>query len=345
MVLWRRTLRDYTPDLPAPGSLPLLSVVVAARNEAAHIPALLEALKASSWTGPLELILVDDHSEDDTAETARSVGLAGLRVLEAKGRGKRAALADGVAAATGTIVLLTDADCRPSPDWIPLMAAPLLQGGARWVSGPVMVDSGGSLLSAYDGLESQGMTVITAAGFAGGRPELAQGASLAFRKADLEALGGYAALPARASGDDVLLLQRFAAAFPGKCRFLADARAIVHTSAPPSWQALLAQRLRWTSKSASLAPATRARMGLVYAASLMVLALPFPGWSNSIGVFLALKITADLLVLHAGTRFFGHRRLLALYPLALAVHPLLVVISGTLGPLRPSYRWKGRRVR
>ena len=345
LVLWRRALRDPLSNRSASDGSPTLSVVVAARNEAAHVPTLLEALKASSWTGPLEILLVDDHSEDGTADIARAGGMAGLRVLEARGQGKRAALIEGVAAATGAIVLLTDADCRPAPDWIPRMVAALMQEGCRWVSGPVLVEPDGRLLAAYDSLESQGMAVITAAGFTAGKPDLAQGASIAFRKADLEALGGYAALPARASGDDVLLLQRFAAAFPGQCRFVDDRGAIVRTSAPPSWSALLAQRLRWTSKTGNLPFGTRSRMALVFAASLGVLAIPFVGWTASTGSFLALKLSADLLVLHAGTRYGGRRALLALFPLAAVLHPLLVVISGTFGPLWPSYRWKGRRVR
>ncbi len=323
----------------------MLSVVVAARHEATQVLALLESLQASSWTGPLEIILVDDHSEDGTAEIARNSGVRGLRVLEARGVGKRAALAEGVAAASGSIILLTDADCRPAPDWIPRMAAPLLWGEARWVSGPVLVEPDGRLLAAYDSLESMGMAVITAAGFAAGRPELAQGASIAFRKADLEAVGGYAVLPPRASGDDVLLLQRFAKAFPGQCRFLTDARAMVRTAAPHSWAELLAQRLRWTSKTGNLDLGTWARMAVVYAASLGLLALPLVGWGASAALFLVLKLTADLLVLQAGTRFFGHVRPLAIFPLAALLHPLLVVVAGSAGPLMPVLRWKGRSVR
>jgi cellulose synthase/poly-beta-1,6-N-acetylglucosamine synthase-like glycosyltransferase len=69
-----------------------------------------------------EIIVVDDGSMDDTASIAQ---MAGVQVIRQSNRGPAAARNAGVRAARGDIVLFTDADCEPLPDWIERMTTPL----------------------------------------------------------------------------------------------------------------------------------------------------------------------------------------------------------------------------
>ncbi len=69
-----------------------------------------------------EIIVVDDGSTDDTAEIARGAGAD--RVIRADHGGPAAARNAGVEAASGAIVLFTDADCEPTSDWIANITAP-----------------------------------------------------------------------------------------------------------------------------------------------------------------------------------------------------------------------------
>ncbi len=69
-----------------------------------------------------EIIVVDDGSIDQTGEVARRYGAV---VLKQCNSGPAVARNNGIAAASGEIVLFTDADCAPSPDWIEQMVASL----------------------------------------------------------------------------------------------------------------------------------------------------------------------------------------------------------------------------
>ena len=111
-------LRALRPD---PAAWPSLSVVVPACNEAGSIAPALASLLGQDYPA-LQVVLVDDRSSDGTGEimdrlAARDprVVVDHVRELPAGWLGKVHALERGVAHATGTWMLLTDADVRLAP--------------------------------------------------------------------------------------------------------------------------------------------------------------------------------------------------------------------------------------
>ena len=92
-----------------------VSIVIPAHNEEALLPACLRALLAQDYDGPLEIIVVDNASSDHTAEVARSLGVC---VVPEPRRDYCLALIRGFAAATGSIIAMTDADTVVPPDWV-----------------------------------------------------------------------------------------------------------------------------------------------------------------------------------------------------------------------------------
>ena len=108
--------------------MPDVSVIVPARDAATTLPALLDALAAQTHPS-FEVVVVDDASTDDTRELLAGHPLR-PRVVPSDGSGSYAARNLGLAAATGAVVAFTDADCRPSVDWLAIGAAEL---GAREV--------------------------------------------------------------------------------------------------------------------------------------------------------------------------------------------------------------------
>ena len=100
----------------------MISVVIPAYNAERTLPAALRALSAQieQWPQPVEVIVVDDGSQDGTAALARSLGAL---TIEQVNQGPAAARNQGVAAAQGDIVLFTDSDCEPAPGWLAAMAA------------------------------------------------------------------------------------------------------------------------------------------------------------------------------------------------------------------------------
>jgi hopene-associated glycosyltransferase HpnB len=116
------------PSMPrSDAPWPRVVAIVPARNEAAMLPRSLRSLLAQDYARPVTVILVDDQSEDDTADVARSVA-AGREVVVLRGQprppgwtGKVWAMQQGIAYAAAMqdppqFLLLTDADIGYSPD-------------------------------------------------------------------------------------------------------------------------------------------------------------------------------------------------------------------------------------
>jgi dolichyl-phosphate beta-glucosyltransferase len=129
---WQRGLSPVRADLtyrrlrPPPSGERRLSVVVPAFHEADTIGATVARLRADLDTvaayGGLEIVVVDDGSQDGTAEAAEAAG-ADVVIRHERNRGKGAAVRTGVLAASGRTVAFTDADLAYSPDQIPGLVA------------------------------------------------------------------------------------------------------------------------------------------------------------------------------------------------------------------------------
>jgi glycosyltransferase involved in cell wall biosynthesis len=118
--------------------LPSVSVIVPALNEARNIPHVFERIPKDIH----EVILVDGFSVDGTVAVARE-HRPDVRVLRQTRMGKGNAVACGVAAATGDIVALVDADGSADPAEIPRFVEALL-AGADFAKGSRFLDGGGS---------------------------------------------------------------------------------------------------------------------------------------------------------------------------------------------------------
>jgi len=109
-----------------PAIMKTLSVVIPAYNEARFVATLLERVKAVDLS-PLgfgtELIVVDDGSTDGTAEIVEAIPAVRLLRLPAHG-GKGRAVRAGIAAASGELLIIQDADLEYDPrDFVPMIQA------------------------------------------------------------------------------------------------------------------------------------------------------------------------------------------------------------------------------
>ena len=103
---------------------PVVSVLIPCYNAAPYIGATLESVLAQTWR-PLEIIVVDDGSTDESAAIVRSYSGAGVRLYQQENRGQTAALNTTLRYATGDFVQYLDADDLLDPDKITLQMARL----------------------------------------------------------------------------------------------------------------------------------------------------------------------------------------------------------------------------
>jgi cellulose synthase/poly-beta-1,6-N-acetylglucosamine synthase-like glycosyltransferase len=104
----------------------MLSVIVPAYNEAKNITNCLKSLSNQTYPQEqYEIIVVDDGSTDQTPTLVQN--FPGIRLIRQENQGPAAARNRGVQQARGEIVIFTDADCIPLPDWIAEMVRPFQQ--------------------------------------------------------------------------------------------------------------------------------------------------------------------------------------------------------------------------
>jgi chlorobactene glucosyltransferase len=131
-------LADSHPNLsevPPTAGTPV-SIVIPARNESATIERVIGSILASSYR-PFELIVVDDRSTDDTAARVQRLAARDPRLRLVRGEalpaswyGKPWACAQGARAATGQLLLFTDADTCHQPELLGRAVAALARAQA-----------------------------------------------------------------------------------------------------------------------------------------------------------------------------------------------------------------------
>src|SRR4051812_44506332 len=103
----------------------ILSIIIPAYNEERTLRPLLErinALPMSQTAFQLEIVVVDDGSQDRTAEIASSIN--GIRCIHQANQGKGAAVQRGVQDCAGQYLLVQDADMEYDPaDYLPMLQA------------------------------------------------------------------------------------------------------------------------------------------------------------------------------------------------------------------------------
>jgi cellulose synthase/poly-beta-1,6-N-acetylglucosamine synthase-like glycosyltransferase len=355
---WRRQASYCLPADFKPQTK--VSVIIPARNEAANIGACVRSIVQQDYPASLmEIIVVDDYSEDETAATAIAQGdgrvsIVSLRDILKDNEGVRAykkkALGAGIAASSGSLIVTTDADCVVQPEWLKLIVGCFEEQKASMIIGPVAYLDSSKVLDVFQSLDFTTMQGITAAAHRLKLGGMANGANLAFSRAAFEEVKGYEGIDHLASGDDFLLLHKMQQRFPEQVHYLKAEGAIVRTAAQPSWGAFLQQRVRWASKSGKYSDyRLTAILMLVYVLNvaigvLSVAALWRPGLWAMLLVVGCIKVLSELLLLYPVARFFRKERELYWFPLLQPLHIAYIILAGFLG-FKGDYRWKGRQVK
>jgi GT2 family glycosyltransferase len=118
-----------------------VTILICTRNRCGDLARTLEALRSlqvpPSWQ--VELVVVDNGSSDETARVVSELRLpyGEVRMIREDRKGHDIAYNTGLKAARGQVILFTDDDVRPPPDWLESMCSPILSGEADAVAGGV----------------------------------------------------------------------------------------------------------------------------------------------------------------------------------------------------------------
>lgn len=348
---WGR-LEYFKPDLSSPRTR--VSVIVAARNEENNISKTLDDLLAQNYDKELtEIIFIDDHSTDQTAEIIRSYPTIRLIVLnedKALNSYKKKAIQTGIGQASGKLIVTTDADCRMGPLWLQTIVSFYEKHQYKMISSPVMFFEDKTFFERSQSLEFLYLIGLGASTIGNGKPSTCNGANLSYEREAFYEVGGFRGIDDLASGDDELLLHKIAAKYDNNIGFLKNNDAIVYTHAKSTLKEFIQQRKRWASKSTRYKNKAIIALGVcIWVFNLTILINLFAGIFSPLFLQLAvaqllMKIIIEFIFLIGVTKFVKRQELLILLPVLSILHILYIVYIGIAGN-SGKYNWKDRMVK
>jgi len=337
------------------------SIIISARNEEQNIwDCLLDIITQDYPSENFEIIVIDDFSEDNTAEIVQQFALENqdysIRLtklsdepITEKNSFKKAAIKTGIEKSRFPWIITSDADCGRGNKWLESIASFIHENDPVMVSAPVCLKGSDGFFDLAQSLEFMGLVGIGAASLALKSPNMCNGANLAYKKGTFYEVKGFEGNDDLASGDDEFLMHKMFAKWPDKVLFLKSEDAIVSTRPEASFSSFIEQRKRWVSKSRKY---SNNRITLVLTGAwifhLMLLFSWVAGFFAPAYFFIfliafGLKVGAEFLFLNKVGAFFNQRKAISvLIPSCFAYifYVLFIGIYGNFG----SYTWKGRRV-
>lgn len=345
-VLWIGWERAIQTKHRLPGGDVRMSVIIPVRNDARHVGRLLASLKDQTCP-PHEILIIDDHSDDDLEGVVGRSGVQGITILKNPGVGKKQALCAGVHAASGDIIATTDADCVVTPQWLEQLAGPFADKAVKFAFGPVRIEQGNDLFSSLQSMEFLLLVGAGAAMAALGFPVMCNGANLCYRKDVFIETGGYEGNAHIASGDDEFLMRKVLTRFPDGVRYIGQKEAVVTTKPQPDVAAFVRQRLRWASKwnanTSLLARGTAVYVFIIQLAWLALIGLLLFSPGPLAWMLVVAKISMEWVLLRRISRHVSVRRSPVVFLLLQVLYPFYVLAIGTLSFFVP-VQWKGRPV-
>ena len=328
-----------------------ISVLIAARNEGKNIEKLLQSLYNQSFSKEkFEVIIVDDHSTDETSEITENFRVLypemKLKLLKADGHGKKQAISQALHSAENEIVMVTDADCELSERWIESMVGYFVEKDLKMLLGPVLLSPANTLFEKLQVLEHLSLIASTAGSAAIGMPVMCNGANMMYDRQAALGVEKYRTDMKIASGDDMFLMEQFLKHYGSKTiGFLLDNEAVVKTATMPNLKAFFRQRTRWTSKTKAYTNWKIIATALIVLMFNLSIVFFFVAgffirvfWLFYV-LYVILKAFIDFPILRKITNFMQQQKLMLwMFPLEF-VYPFYVVFTAFSG-LFANVKWK-----
>lgn len=249
ILLWQS--RRFPVIFPTGHTDVFASVIVPVRNESKHLERLIRSIfNSASRHSEFEVIIIDDHSQDETKSIVKSLQTEfealNYAQLPEKQEGKKAAITFGVGLAKGDLIVCTDGDSEVEETWLDEHKR-AYSAGVKLSFGPVkFFNAKRSRWVDILNLELAALIGVGAATMKLGKPTMINGCNYSFSKQAFEEVGGFGGNEHIASGDDEFLLRKINRTYPYEIKFLKE--ALVISEPPGNWRTFYHQRRRWASK-------------------------------------------------------------------------------------------------
>ncbi len=260
---------------PAAEDGPGVSVVICARNEAENLLQNLHLVLSQKYSS-FEVIVVDDHSVDQTSRVLRDLEKSYPHLVTTTNngqQGKRQALQKGVDTASHDVIVFTDADCSPSSlSWLGSMVSPL-SNGYNLVVGRAPFYREPGLLNAFARFENHLTLFQYGSAVLLGIPFMGVGRNMAMKKSIWDA---YIPNPDHRGGDDDLLVNQLGSYH--HMWVVTDPGASMYSQSESTWKDWLRQKRRHVSVSPAYHRASQ----------FLLLCYAITHWAHYAGIILLL---------------------------------------------------------
>lgn len=229
-------------------------IIICARNEENNIEACLNSIFQQNFNKQLlEIILVNDASEDSTLRKAedilRSQNFRFQIITNEKREGKKNSITKAINVCEAELIITRDADTYTNdPNWLKTIVTFYEQTNSQFIIAPIEIENKNSVLSQLQVFENNALAIITGGFGYFKKAFLCSGANLAFTKTLFEKTNGYKSHEKIPSGDDVLFLEDAKKIDPKKIAYLKQKNASIITYPMQNFGDLVRQKTRWASK-------------------------------------------------------------------------------------------------
>ncbi len=324
---------------------PPLTVIVCAHNEERNLPACISHLKAQLYpTDKIEFILVNDRSDDSTENIMQQACTEDtrFRTITISDRlpdfaPKKRAIDTAIKEARNEILLFTDADGRPGPNWAKTMVS-FFESDISMVIGyaPYTVKPATHFTKKILALEYLSHASVAAATSGLGFPVTCVGTNMAYRKSMYLAIDGFGEYKNQISGDDDLFLTRVREQKKYRIAYANDAGAQVFNNPPRLWSKFIHQRMRYASKGFKYPIKVTVALLTYFIYNLLLFILSFTVWFNReylilFLMVLAVKWAAEFFFMYKAAKTLSDLRNMKVFLFAALFHIPYIVVFGFLG--------------
>jgi len=356
LYFWYGWKKLYSFERQQQGVRTKVSILIAARDEEDKIADTIEDILSQEYPKNLvELIVIDDHSSDRTADIISGYSEYGVKLIKLNENKplnsyKKKAISEAIGIASGELIITTDADCRMGKWWLATVVSFYEANDLKLISSPVIYFEEKSFFERLQTLEFLYLIGLGASTIGNGRPSTCNGANLAYRKDVFDELKGFQGIDDLASGDDELFLHKVASQYPAGIGFCKSYDAVVFTHPKSNLKEFIRQRKRWASKSTRYKNKSIVVLGIciwlfnVLIIAAAILGFFYSGYWCALSITLFLKCFLELLFLFPVTGFGKRRKLLWNLPVLTFMHAFYISYIGLAGN-SGKYIWKGRLVK